>query len=122
MGADEEGTHERLKALRRELLDPKDRRAPWPHRQDHRRRLLREQPLAASPGERYNYNSGETALLGAVLHKTQIAVGVGGGGPMATNGGSAGRLSNAARSTGLPASAWAASGSTSCPTATSSSQ
>jgi adenylate cyclase len=25
MGADEEGTHERLKALRRELLDPEDR-------------------------------------------------------------------------------------------------
>jgi adenylate cyclase len=38
MGADEEGTLERLKALRRELLDPKDRRTPRPHRQDHRRR------------------------------------------------------------------------------------
>jgi len=35
MGADEEGTLERLKALRRELLDA-DRRAPRPHRQDHR--------------------------------------------------------------------------------------
>jgi class 3 adenylate cyclase len=28
MGADEEGTLERLKALRRELLEPEDRRAP----------------------------------------------------------------------------------------------
>ena len=34
MGADEEGTLERLKALRRQVVDPKDRRAPWPHRQD----------------------------------------------------------------------------------------
>jgi hypothetical protein len=45
MGADEEGTLERLKALRRELLDPKNRRAPRPHPrvepgdQDHRRRV-----------------------------------------------------------------------------------
>ena len=29
---------ERFKALRRELIDPADRRAPRPHRQDHRRR------------------------------------------------------------------------------------
>ena len=37
MGADEEGTLERLKALRGELIDPKNRRAPWSHRQDDRR-------------------------------------------------------------------------------------
>ena len=39
MGADEEGTLERLKALRRELLDPKIAEHQRPHRQDHRRRL-----------------------------------------------------------------------------------
>ena len=38
MGADEEGTLERLKALRRELLDPKIAEHHGPHRQDHRRR------------------------------------------------------------------------------------
>ena len=38
MGADEEGTLDRLKAHRRELIDPKIARAPRPHRQDHRRR------------------------------------------------------------------------------------
>jgi class 3 adenylate cyclase len=36
MGADEEGTHERLKALRYELVDPKIAAHPRPHRQDHR--------------------------------------------------------------------------------------
>jgi len=35
MGADEEGTHERLKAHRQELLDPK---IEGPHRQEYRRR------------------------------------------------------------------------------------
>ena len=39
MGADEDGTLAALKAHRRELIDPADRRAPRPHRQDHRRRL-----------------------------------------------------------------------------------
>jgi hypothetical protein len=34
MGADEEGTLERLKALRCELPGSEDRRAPRPHRQD----------------------------------------------------------------------------------------
>ena len=38
MGADEEGTHERLKAHRRELIDPKIGEHQRPHRQDHRRR------------------------------------------------------------------------------------
>ena len=38
MGADEQGTFDRLKALRRQLVDPEDQRASWPHRQDHRRR------------------------------------------------------------------------------------
>jgi hypothetical protein len=36
MEADEEGTHERLKTHRRQLIDP-NHRAPRPHRQDHRR-------------------------------------------------------------------------------------
>ena len=38
MGADEEGTLAALKAIRRELGDPENRRASRPHRQDHRRR------------------------------------------------------------------------------------
>jgi class 3 adenylate cyclase len=38
MGADKEGTLERLKALRRELLDPKIAEHHGPDRQDHRRR------------------------------------------------------------------------------------
>ena len=38
MGADEEGTLARLKACRQALVDPEDRRASRPHRQDHRRR------------------------------------------------------------------------------------
>jgi class 3 adenylate cyclase len=38
MGADEEGTLERLKALRCELVDPKIAEHRGPHRQDHRRR------------------------------------------------------------------------------------
>jgi len=38
MGLDEEGTHERLKAHLRELVDPKDRRAPRAYRQKYRRR------------------------------------------------------------------------------------
>jgi CubicO group peptidase (beta-lactamase class C family) len=32
-------------------------------------RYVLEQPLATSPGQSYNYNSGETSLLAAVLHK-----------------------------------------------------
>jgi adenylate cyclase len=35
MGADEEGTLERLQALRRELVDPKFTKRSRPHRQDH---------------------------------------------------------------------------------------
>jgi len=38
MGADEEGTHERVKAHLVEFIDPKDPRASRPGRQDHRRR------------------------------------------------------------------------------------
>lgn len=38
-------------------------RAPDPYR------YLLEQPLATPPGQSYNYNSGETSLLAAVLHK-----------------------------------------------------
>ncbi len=36
MGEDEEGTHAAFKAVRRELADPKIRRASRPHRQIHR--------------------------------------------------------------------------------------
>ena len=35
MGEDEVGTLARLKTCRRELVDPADRRVPWPHRQAH---------------------------------------------------------------------------------------
>jgi hypothetical protein len=38
MGADEEGTLERLKALRHEIRRSENRRTSWPHCQDHRRR------------------------------------------------------------------------------------
>ena len=38
MEADEEGTHLRVKAHLRELIDAKRRRAPRPHRQKHRGR------------------------------------------------------------------------------------
>ena len=38
MGADEEGTLAALKAIRRELVDPEDRRTSRPHRQNHWRR------------------------------------------------------------------------------------
>ena|SRR5690242_8717681 len=40
MGSDEEGTLERLKAVRHELLRPQDRRATRPDRQDHRGMLV----------------------------------------------------------------------------------
>jgi CubicO group peptidase (beta-lactamase class C family) len=33
-------------------------------------RYVLEQPIAAPPGRTYNYNSGATELIGAVLHKT----------------------------------------------------
>jgi class 3 adenylate cyclase len=39
MGKDEEGTHAALTAVRREVSDPKDRRAPRADRQNHWRRL-----------------------------------------------------------------------------------
>ena len=39
MGADEEGTHERLRGPSPRADRSEDRRAPGPHRQDHRRRL-----------------------------------------------------------------------------------
>ena len=39
MGADEEGTLERLKSAAARTARPEDRRASRPHRQDHRRRL-----------------------------------------------------------------------------------
>jgi len=38
IGADEEGTLGRLKALRIEVIDPENRRASRADRQDHRRR------------------------------------------------------------------------------------
>jgi len=38
MGADEEGTLDRLKAHRRQLVDPKIAEHRGPHRQDYRRR------------------------------------------------------------------------------------
>src|SRR6266567_1196874 len=38
MGADEEGMLAQLKAHRRALVDPKNHRAPWPDREDHRGR------------------------------------------------------------------------------------
>jgi class 3 adenylate cyclase len=42
MGKDEEGTLERLKALRHELIDrSQDRAAPWPLCQNDRRRPAR---------------------------------------------------------------------------------
>jgi hypothetical protein len=45
MGEDEEGTHERLKAHRRELIDPK---ISEPHRQDRRRRSAGGPPMKNS--------------------------------------------------------------------------
>ena len=41
MGVDEEGTHERLKAHLRELVDPKISEHRGPYRKEHRRRLSR---------------------------------------------------------------------------------
>ena len=37
-------------------------------------RYVLEQPIAAPPGRTYNYNSGATELIGAVLHKTSWQV------------------------------------------------
>ena len=48
IGADEEGTLGRLKALRAELIDPKIADASRPHRQDHRRRPLWSSSPASS--------------------------------------------------------------------------
>ena len=44
MGADEEGTLERLKALRREIVDPKIVRRPYGHHRDLQGRLPVGQP------------------------------------------------------------------------------
>ena len=43
-GADEDRTLARLRALRSDLIDPDNLRAPWPHRQAHRRRQRHRVP------------------------------------------------------------------------------
>jgi class 3 adenylate cyclase len=53
MGADEEGTLERLKALRRELLDPKIAE----HREGHRRRHIQRDGLLLGGGLEYDRNA-----------------------------------------------------------------
>ena len=49
-GADEDRTLARLRALRSDLIDPDDLRAPWPHRQAHRRRQRHRVPQRGRRG------------------------------------------------------------------------
>src|SRR5690348_13178798 len=60
MGADEEGTHERLKAHLREVVDPKIRD---PSRAD--RHLRRGRCLAETPAERLRFSGGRDSETGS---------------------------------------------------------
>jgi CubicO group peptidase (beta-lactamase class C family) len=48
--------------------NPSNSYTVWEHAPEPYRYVL-ERPLVAQPGERFNYNSGIVALLGAILNK-----------------------------------------------------